>query len=72
MGWLGEEFAALNAFFDARAVTDEWILMFKQFRSKPQARFDGRRYRYADIHGTLPGDKAPPADPSRRASRTAV
>jgi probable F420-dependent oxidoreductase len=50
-GWLREEFEALNSpAFNARgAVTDEWIMIFKQFWSQSPATFDGRFYRYTDI-----------------------
>ena len=50
-GWLKEEFAALNSpAFEARgAVTDEWILIFKQLWSQSPASFNGRFYRYSDI-----------------------
>jgi probable F420-dependent oxidoreductase len=50
-GWLKEEFEALNSpAFEARgAVTDEWIVIFKQLWAQSPASFDGRFYRYSDI-----------------------
>jgi len=50
-GWLKEEFEALGSPDFARrgAVTDEWIVIFKQLWSQSPASFDGRFYRYADI-----------------------
>jgi Luciferase-like monooxygenase len=48
----GEEFEALNSpAFNARgAVTDEWITIFRQLWSQSPASFNGRFYRYSDIH----------------------
>ena len=50
-GWLKEEFEALNSpTFNARgAVTDEWIMIFKQLWSQSPASFNGRFYRYTGI-----------------------
>src|SRR5438105_5295750 len=50
-GWLKEEFEALNspAFNRRGAVTDEWIVIFKQLWSEAPASFEGRFYRYSDI-----------------------
>lgn len=51
VGWLEEEFAALNsaAFAERGAVTDEWIAIFKQLWTRSPASFAGTFYSYADI-----------------------
>jgi len=51
VGWLKEEFAALNSpDFERRgAVTDEWIAIFKQLWSRSPASFSGQHYSYSNI-----------------------
>jgi probable F420-dependent oxidoreductase len=50
-GWLKEEFEALDSpdFSERGAVTDEWIIIFKQLWRQSPASFNGRFYRYSDI-----------------------
>ncbi len=52
VGWLKEEFEALGSpdFAQRGAVTDEWLAIFKQLWTTSPASFNGRFYRYADIH----------------------
>jgi probable F420-dependent oxidoreductase len=50
-GWLKEEFEALGApaFEERGAVTEEYVLAFRELWTKHQPRFDGRFVRFADV-----------------------
>ena len=51
VGWLKEEFAALDSpDFERRgAVADEWLAIFKRLWTQSPASFDGKFYSFADI-----------------------
>jgi probable F420-dependent oxidoreductase len=50
-GWLKEEFEALGAppFAERGAVTDEYLLAFRELWTKNEPRFEGRFVRFTDI-----------------------
>ena len=50
-GWLEEEFAAIGAppFAERGAVTDEYLMAFRELWTKDKPRFDGRFVKFADI-----------------------
>ena len=79
VGWMEEEFVALNAppFAERGAVTDEYLLAFKELWTSDNPTFEGKYYRFSGIK-FLPKPVQKPHPPiwvggqSRRAMRRAA